>query len=389
MEKKIANKIQITENKIKSIRSEIKQITQTNSNLILQLNDFQQKNKINEENKKKLDSQITKMSNWQNLRTNYLKEIRDEIKDKSGDTDNNKIRTHILDAAIKLACANYKSCITNLKEGNIKKFRMRYWNMNKNSKIMEIESCYISNNQILGNLFGEIKYEYNGEEYELNTTQHVTIIYYKDINEFKLLVPETKEINQKKITNRFIGLDQGNKTFATGYTNNSIVKYGTNLNSKIIDLLTRIDKLNKDNLGNTPKKKKKRKVKRYWRKIKNMVTETHWKVINNITKFYSTVVIGNLSTKQTAQTKANSMSKRVGHVLQHYQFRKRLEYKCSSYGIKMKVVDEAYTTKVCSVCGKFDETIKNENILKCKNCKRTMDRDSRSARGITIVGLAL
>ena len=89
------------------------------------------------------------------LRTKKLKDERDNIIKKSGTLLNNfklKIRSHILDCAIKLACANFKSAKTNLKNGNIKHFRIRYWKYAKNIQCLEIGKeffgkhglCYLS-----------------------------------------------------------------------------------------------------------------------------------------------------------------------------------------------------------------------------------------------------
>jgi transposase len=74
--------------------------------------------------------------------------------------------------------------------------------------------------------------------------------------------------------------------------------------------------------------------------------------------------------------------------MKHYVFRKRLEYKCKIKGIKMRIVNEAYTTKVCDECGYYDNKIKNDRIITCSNCNRTKERDPRSARGITMLGMA-
>lgn len=54
---------------------------------------------------------------------------------------NKKFKTpiHTLNYAVQLACASFKSCLTNLKNGTIKNFNIRYIKSTKNSQIMDIE----------------------------------------------------------------------------------------------------------------------------------------------------------------------------------------------------------------------------------------------------------
>jgi transposase len=57
-------------------------------------------------------------------------------------------------------------------------------------------------------------------------------LYKKDTNEYKLLICNIVEAEQYKNGKRFIGIDQGENIFATGYTNHEIIKFGTNLKEK-------------------------------------------------------------------------------------------------------------------------------------------------------------
>ena len=104
------------------------------------------------------------------LRTE-LKTIRDEIINSSQLAEiktNTKIQTHTLDYAIRQLVSNIKSAITNLKQGYIKRFRIKFWKNNRPSKTIEIEKQYIRDNKVCPNILGNIKYEYNNQEYLLN-----------------------------------------------------------------------------------------------------------------------------------------------------------------------------------------------------------------------------
>jgi hypothetical protein len=62
----------------------------------------------------------------------------------SGET---KINKHLLDEAIKHNVTMYKLCITNMKDKNIKDFRIRPLNKDKRRKNLIIESNLISKNK--------------------------------------------------------------------------------------------------------------------------------------------------------------------------------------------------------------------------------------------------
>ena len=81
------------------------------------------------------------------IRTYHLKNTRDKIITMSSNISKNRIKAHIIDCAIKLACSNYKSALSNLKNNNIKHFKIKYWKFNKKSKLLEIETSYFGKNK--------------------------------------------------------------------------------------------------------------------------------------------------------------------------------------------------------------------------------------------------
>ena len=358
----------------------------------VKLNTFKQQkasilNKINE-----MGSYVARYSKRNRIRTYDLKVERDNLISSSGLNDGSEIKTHMMDCAIQQACSNYKSCISNFLSGEIRQFRVRYWRMNKNIKLLDIEPCYIRNNQICEKILGKIEYKYNKKPYKLTSSQTVKIRYDKECNEYSLLVPINIDIDdarERHYPDDYIGLDQGNKTLVTGVSKKGAIKIGTNLNSKIKSTLRKIDKINNDVNGKFNNKPKLQKLKeaKYYRNIKNMVDETHWKTIQFLTDHYSTIIIGNLSTKRISQLDTDPMTKRVGFMLKHSVFRKRLAYKCAVLGIKLKVVNEAYTTKVCSECSHYNGWVTNEDEIECHNCGIFIIRDINGARGILMLGI--
>ena len=78
-----------------------------------------------------------------------LKKEKNKIHEWSKLNINNKnifVDKHLLDYAINDSLNRYKSCLTNLKNGNIKHFRLRYLKLTKPNKIIKIEKLAFKNN---------------------------------------------------------------------------------------------------------------------------------------------------------------------------------------------------------------------------------------------------
>ena len=191
------------------------------------------------------------MLNFQNIRTNDLKTIKESIKEKYSygirDEPKTCIPSHSLDGAIKLACSSYKTSIDNFMNNRIKRFRIRCRNLNGKNKLMEIESVYFINGingfQIKESVLGKMEYTYNGNPYTL-TENNTSNIHY-DGNVYRLLMPVKIEDSEKSTQSKYVvaSLDPGIRVFQTIVTNEGMIKYGINANKMISNYLTKIDKL--------------------------------------------------------------------------------------------------------------------------------------------------
>lgn len=324
--------------------------------------------------------------NWKNVRTNHLKDIRNHIQLKYIDNDNLKIRIHILDCAIKDACTSYKSCTSNFLNGNIKKFKIRYWRHNKKNKTMEIEKEFIKNNKLLPDVFGNFKLIYNNKPYNLTGNETVKILYASEIKKYYLLVSEKIIPKLETKIKKYIAIDQGIKPFISCRTNNELINIGTNISNLVGKYLEKINLIN-SSLTMT-KKQKRKKERKIYLKIKNIIDEVHWKAIKHIIDNYGNVIIGNLNMKEATSKSKSKLSpelKRIGLMMRLNEFRNRLRYKCLINGIKIEIIDEAYTSKVCSTCGNCKYELKGEKEYKCEKCNIIRDRDFNSATNMILL----
>ncbi len=68
--------------------------------------------------------------------------------------------------------------------------------------------------------------------------------------------------------------------------------------------------------------------------------------------------------------------------MKFYEFRLRLIYKCGIKNINFKLIDEFYTSKTCSMCGNYNNTLKGDIEYNCKKCNIKMHRDINGCRNI-------
>lgn len=370
--------------------------------------------------KKRKINKLSTIVDWKRMRTDHLKSIKKQIinqtnfrhkkKCKHRKNKNHRkqckhlkyktqVNSHILDSAIQDACAKLKSCLTNLKRGNIKHFRLRYLKRSKDTKILKIEKNFIDKNRntfcssvFVDSFILKRKEGTKFVEFKLNEiNKDFTIHYNCKTKEFTLLNPiETKQERVHKNKNT-ISLDPGLCKFLSGYSTNKCVTIGKELIPKIIGYLKKIDIINRNTKLCS---KKLRKVeKRYYKKIENLINDMHWKVIKYLTTNFGNILIGNLSTKNIVQNNSrnnlNGYIKRISLLMKLYQFKQRLIFKCKQRKIGYAEIDEAYTSKTCTKCGYLNNNLGKSRTYKCDFCGLIIDRDFGGARSIFLNSISV
>lgn len=330
--------------------------------------------------------------NYKYVRTYVLKDIRNRIAEKYilDNDKNTSIKIHILDCVIKTACASFKSSLTNYIEGYAGMFKVRYWSNNRQKKVMEIEPIYIKDGFICKNVFGPMMMmkctsSNKWEDYKLNTKKAIKLHYDAKTETYSLFVPRDEiTVKSPAESGSFVGVDPGVCKFMSCISNDKAIQFGTNIYRKIVEILKKIDANNESDL--TQDIKNKRNTKHY-KRIANMIDDMHWKVISNLTDNYERIYIGKLNMKDVVsnvRSNISDMTKRVGLLMRHYQFRQRLIFKCKSKRISCIEVDEKYTSKTCSMCGAYKGDLGGSRIYNCDKCGRQLDRDMNGSRDILL-----
>jgi putative transposase len=324
---------------------------------------------------------------WETLRTKCLKDIRNEVQKNSqtlGLKRKTRVQTHTLDAAIKTACANWKTSVKNRNAGRIKYFRIRKWRMNKRQLIMDIEPQCFKSGTLCPKTFGrKMAFVYDGKEFDTKTIKsECKMLYDQYYNKKFLFVPITHHVEVKEpIKKGTVSLDPGIRTFLTGVSENSAMQIGENASKKLYHLHKQIDTANEKI---TSKKQKKKVLQRCRRKIVGLVDDLHWKAAKFLTDNYENILIGDFSAKGVSRKGGNlaTSTKKVALSFSFYKFRERLQFKCRQTGRRMAVIDEHYTSKLCSMCGNYKKDLGSNEVYECDVCDVVMNRDINGARNI-------
>ena len=92
--------------------------------------------------------------------------------------------------------------------------------------------------------------------------------------------------------------------------------------------------------------------------------------IDYLTSSYKNIVIGKWSTKSIIRkddSVLTSLTKRVAQNLSFYKFLQRLQYKCKIRENSLRIQDEWYTSKTCSMCGCKNENLGGSKIFNIAN----------------------
>lgn len=311
----------------------------------------------------------------------------------------------ILTDEVRVFCSNLKSCESNLENGNIKFFIMKYRNTYKSQTIL-IPKKSINTNGIFTTILGKLN---NKLTFDHNKISDSRLLYDKRKKKYYLLVPTLCEKQKINIPNETVAsIDPGEKIPFTIYSLNHCSKIGENIRIPILKYQGKIRQTQKiidknvNKNGNKIRNKHhlRKRINKFYCKIKNMVKELHNKTAIYLCKNYKFIILpefetskmlGKYSKKNTKKiedkkekAKQNKLNKRVKFVLQmlsHYKFKQHIIEKCNEYGCQLIIANESYTTMTCSSCGWMSKkcTIR---IKQCTKCNFRINRDINGSRNI-------
>lgn len=189
-----------------------------------------------------------------------------------------------------------------------------------------------------------------------------------------------KEIGLEK-DNRFCALDPGIRSFQTVYSEEEIIQFQIKKET-IRKLQLKIDKFKSLRSRKRIRKHRlKRREKKIYFQMTNLIDELHYKVINYLTNKYTLIILPSFESQKMTKNKIGINRSLLQ--LKHYTFKQRLKDKCEEKRCHFYSCTEEYTSKTCTRCGSLKE-IKGLEVYKCENCKLMINRDVNGARNIAI-----
>ena len=369
--------------------------------------------------------------------------------------NNNKNTPYdILSDEVRIFFSNLKSSQTNLKNKNIKTFELKSKDVSKSHSIF-LPKTSIKNDGFYTRYLKNMKGMENNN-INLSDIGDSRLIHDKVNNQYYLSIPYYKKITKLKNRIRVVSIDPGEKIFISFFSEINYGHIGKNIRNKILPIEKKIrryqsilsnkmnsnkkingkrliyNKLDKIKEKYIKKGKKfniilsrsnsilknrkhlKIRIKKYYKKIKNIVKELHNKSALYLVKNYERILLPKFETQNMIINKKynkdyfnkiktekgkdesikeikevykkrrlNGRVKFVLNNLSHYKFKLHLLNKCKEYGSELIEVSEEYTSKTCTVCGIQSVKYSKERIKECK-CGYHIDRDINGARNILI-----
>jgi len=125
------------------------------------------------------------------------------------------------------------------------------------------------------------------------------------------------------------------------------------------------------------------KESRYQRQINHEISKA---IVARAKEIPAKIALEDLSgIRDDINQKAGKTQRRRVNGWAFYQLREFLTYKAQQAGIPLVLVDPAYTSKTCHICGQLG--IRNGKHFKCPSCNWSGDADFNGAKNIAFLGL--
>ncbi|KAJ3371269.1 hypothetical protein GGF31_003448 [Allomyces arbusculus] len=277
----------------------------------------------------------------------------------------------------------YKTCFANKRNGNIKSFNVSF-RTKKGDQSIYIEKTLVKFKDrqlfVFPRLLGQLRL--GGRTLKkwgnrLDFSKDMRLCWSKGSG-YHLCVPMTKTIVPSQPKQSMVALDPGLRKFMTGYSESEYFTVKRDM-SKVLKLRAKIVLL--QSLRAKHKLSNKTKVAKLFTRLGHLTDDLHWKTITYLTTRYTDILLPSFESQDMMRGFRNRSNNRNFSELKFYLFKCRLVHKAEERGVRVYIVNEAYTSKTCTVCGCINNVAGME-VIKCTQCHTTIDRDVNGARNI-------
>lgn len=303
----------------------------------------------------------------------------------------------IRDEAMADLIKNVKSNCAKIKRKTLERFQIKFRSLKYNNQSVSIRARHFFRNK---GEYSFIKTMEKSEYIDHNKVNNDFRIIKDVYGDYWMCLPYKKKLRSDRQAFQFskyendgvISLDPGVRTFLTGYDGYQyqIVHLGTS-QSTLEKLFLEIDLIESrmSNKKNKKRMKLRKACQQKRKKIKNLIKDMHYKLSNFLCANYKTILIPEFNTQDMMKQKEGRVIKkstvRLMGTQSHYTFRQRLIEKSREYEhCNVIVVNESYTSKTCSDCGKLHKKLGSSKTYTCVHCGMEMDRDVNGAKNILL-----
>jgi len=278
--------------------------------------------------------------------------------------------------AIKEFAAGLAAARTNRREGHCRHFHMEYRTRHERSQTFHVDHRAVRG----GRLFPQ-HLQATSSAAQLTLQRYFTAPHdfrvQRESNRYYLLLPSPVKPRGNCPKLGVVALDPGVRSFQTFYSPDGLAGE-ISIAPRVHHYRARLAQL-------IPVRRGQRRLRhRLITKIRNVAADLHWKTANFLCRSFETVLIPDFRTQQMsvrAGRKLHRTTVSEMQMLSHFTFRQRLIHKAKMYGTRVLVVNEAYTSKTCSGCGRINARLGSSKHFSCP-CGVECDRDLQAARGI-------
>lgn len=298
---------------------------------------------------------------------------------------NTNINKHVLDYSVKHCVEMYKSCITKLKKGIIKKFKIKDLNKDKNRHNLVLDPAHFSKmiNGFCVTIFGEMKSQRNF----INFFKCSSVLQYnKNTDKYYIMSQFDYDLELTKKREHLCGIDLGVRTMATVYSPNKTLEIGTNLIPTIDKYTNKIDKINSDkDLKIITEQKYQKILEKYGNKMRNKINDLHKKVAVYLVSNFKNIHLGKISTSSIILNKTGNLkkiTKRRMNILSFFKFNEIIKFLAKKYNSKIIDINEYMTSKTCHNCHNIQQYLGSKKVYICDKCNIKIDRDINASINI-------
>ncbi|ACH46754.1 putative transposase [Feldmannia species virus] len=225
---------------------------------------------------------------------------------------------------------------------------------------------------------------------EMKITRTKTGKYYAIVS---FEVPQTSRFPE--IHGDMISFDPGCKTFQTYHSpDGTWGEIGTFEKQELLlrkadRLKSRLELEGKDK-DSRWRRRTRRRMLNLFEKVRNRTADLHNKVCSWVVNTYRLVLVPEFKTSQMVSSKKlYSKTCRKMMTWSHYRFRSKLIAMAQKFtDVKVRLCNEAYTTKQCGSCGVINRSMTlNDRSFNCVSCGLSSSRDGHAARNVGLRSL--